>query len=70
MKGRCMTVTYEPDPDDAADDDLAAELAGQSTTVEEAMDAVSEEDGHVDESAYTPAAGLDEELSAKEDDLR
>ncbi|MDP1878697.1 MAG: hypothetical protein Q8M17_14200 [Actinomycetota bacterium] len=26
--------TYEPDPDDAADDDLAAERAGQSATDE------------------------------------
>jgi hypothetical protein len=39
-----MTVTtHEPDPDDAADDDLAAERAGQSATAEEAMDAVKEE---------------------------
>ena len=34
-----MATTHEPDPDDAADDELAAERAGQSTTVEEAMDA-------------------------------
>lgn len=34
---------YEPDPDDAADDELAAERAGQSTTVEEAMDAETDE---------------------------
>jgi hypothetical protein len=47
-------ATYEPDPDDAADDELAAELAGQSTTVEEAMDAATDEEGFVDESAYTP----------------
>ncbi|MDO8308662.1 MAG: hypothetical protein Q7V58_09955 [Actinomycetota bacterium] len=29
---------YEPDPDDAADDDLAAERAGQSATDEVAGD--------------------------------
>jgi hypothetical protein len=51
-----MTVTtHEPDPDDTSDDELAAERAGQSTTVEEAMDAVTEEDGFADESAYTPS---------------
>jgi len=50
-----MTDTeYEPDPDDAADDDLAAERAGHATTVEEAMDAVAGEDGFADESAYAP----------------
>jgi len=50
-------TTYEPDPDDAADDDLAAERAGQSTTAEEAMDAATDEEGFADESAYTtPAA--------------
>jgi hypothetical protein len=55
-EGEPMTgTTYEPDPDDAADDDLAAELAGQSTTVEEAMDAVTDEEGFADESAYTPS---------------
>jgi hypothetical protein len=65
-----VTETYEPDPDDEADDDLAAERAGQSTTAEEAMDAVSPEDGHVDESAYTPAHGLEEQIHPKEDELR
>jgi hypothetical protein len=48
-------TTYEPDPDDAADDDLAAERAGQSTTVEEAMDAESDEEGYAHESSYTPS---------------
>lgn len=48
-------TTYEPDPDDAADDDLAAERAGQSTTVEEAMDAVTDEEGFAHESSYTPS---------------
>jgi hypothetical protein len=52
-----MTVTtHEPDSDDAADDDLAAERAGQSATAEEAMDAGTEEEGFADESAYTPSA--------------
>ena len=63
-------VTYEPDPDDAADDDLAAERAGQSATVEEAMDAATEDEGHVEESAYTPTPGLQVEPGAKEDELR
>jgi hypothetical protein len=49
-----VTTAYEPDPDDAADDQLSAEIARQSTTSEEAMDAVTAEDGHVDESAYGP----------------
>lgn len=34
---------YVPDPDDAADDELAAERARQSTTAEEAMDEVTDE---------------------------
>jgi hypothetical protein len=52
-----MTVTdHEPDPDDAADDDLAAERAGQSTTAEEAMDAATDEQGFADESSYTSSA--------------
>jgi hypothetical protein len=55
-KGDPITVaTYEPDPDDAADDELATERAGQSTTAGEAMDAAPEEDGFVDESAYPPS---------------
>jgi hypothetical protein len=37
-----MTITtHEPDPDDAADDALAAERAGQSTTAEEHSDDVT-----------------------------
>jgi hypothetical protein len=47
-------TTYEPDPDDAADDELAAERAGQSTTAEEAMDAATDEEGFAHESSYTP----------------
>ena len=46
---------YEPDPDDAADDESAAERAGQSSTVEEAMHDASEEDGFPQESSYTPS---------------
>jgi hypothetical protein len=50
-----MTVTtHEPDPDDAAAE-LDAARAGQSTTAEEAMDAVTDEDGFAGESAYTPS---------------
>lgn len=37
---------HEPQPEE--------ESAGQATTAEEAMDAVTEEDGHADESAYAP----------------
>jgi hypothetical protein len=48
-------TTPDPDPDDAADDELAAERAGQSTTVEEAMDAVADEEGFAHESSYTPS---------------
>lgn len=48
-------TTYEPDPDDAADDDLAAERAGEATTAEEAMDGATEEEGFVEESSYTPS---------------
>lgn len=59
-----MNGAYEPDPDDAADDELAAERAGQSSTAEEAMDAVTDEDGHVEESAYTPTPGLQQEPGA------
>jgi hypothetical protein len=62
-----MKGSYEPDPDDAADDELAAERAGQSSTAEEAMDAVTDEDGHSEESAYTPTPGLQQEPGAEED---
>ncbi len=37
--------------------ELAPELDGQATTVEEAMDAATDEEGYVDESAYTTPAG-------------
>jgi hypothetical protein len=51
-----MTATdHEPDPDNAADDDLAAERAGQSTTAEEAMDTATDEQGFAEESSYTPS---------------
>jgi hypothetical protein len=57
-----MTVAdHEPDPDDAADDDLAAERAGQSTTAEEAMDAATAEEGFAEESSYTPSADTRDE---------
>lgn len=48
-------TTPAPDPDDVADDALAAERAGQSTTVEEAMDVVADEEGFAHESSYTPS---------------
>ena len=65
-----MSGSHEPDPDDAADDELATERAGQSSTAEEAMDAVTEENGHVEESAYTPTPGLQQEPGAEEDEKR
>ena len=58
--------TYEPDPDVAADDELAAERLGQSTTAEEAMDAATHEEGFADESAYTPSTGDQNEAGAKD----
>lgn len=64
-----MTVTYEPDPDDAADDEVAAN-AGHPATAEEAMDAATGEDGHADESAYTPTPGLLDEPGAQEGEAR
>lgn len=63
-------ITPDPDPDNAADDELAAERAGQSSTVEEAMDSATDEEGHVEESAYTPTPGLQVEPGAKEDESR
>lgn len=48
-------ATDQPDSDDAADDELAAARAGQSTTVEEAMHDATKEDGFPHESAYTPS---------------
>ena len=44
-------------PTDEAEEQLAPELDGQATTVEEAMDAATDEEGYVDESAYTTPAG-------------
>lgn len=50
-----------PHDTDAADEitgeDGAPELDGQSTTVEEAMDAATDEEGFTAESAYTTPAG-------------
>ena len=42
---------------DEAEEPLAPELDGQATTVEEAMNAATDEEGYVDESAYTTPAG-------------
>jgi hypothetical protein len=44
-------------PNDEADEQLAPERDGQATTVEEAMHAATDEEGFVDESAYTTPAG-------------
>jgi hypothetical protein len=44
-------------PTDGAEEQLAPERDGQATTVEEAMDAATDEEGYVDESAYTTPAG-------------
>jgi hypothetical protein len=63
-----VTATYEPDPDDAADDELAAEIAGHPATVEEAMEAVTPEDGHSGESAYVRKPDAFE--NDAEDDVR
>lgn len=59
---------YEPDSDDAADDELAAERAGQSSTVEEAMDAQTDEEGFAHESAYTPSTALTDDDTKADDD--
>ena len=45
----------KPDPDDAADDELSAARASQSSTVEEAMHEATTEDGFPHESSYTPS---------------
>ena len=50
-------TTHDHDPTDADDVAPAVELDGQSTTVEEAMDAATDEEGYADESAYTTSAG-------------
>ncbi len=50
-------TTPDTDPADEAEEQLAPELDGQSTTVEEAMDAVTDEEGFAHESAYTTPAG-------------
>lgn len=55
-KGAEMTVTtQEPDPENEVNVQLDLESAGHSATAEEAMDAVTEEEGFSDESAYTPS---------------
>jgi hypothetical protein len=50
-------TTHAPSPDEEADGELTPGLDGQSTTVEEAMDAATDEAGFADESAYTTSAG-------------
>lgn len=44
-------------PDVTDDPDLpSAEETGQATTVEEAMDALTQQEGHAEESAYAPTS--------------
>jgi hypothetical protein len=63
-----MTVnTHEPDPDDAADDAFTRERAGQSATAQEAMEAVTDEEGFVDDSAYTPSAVAYQQVHVSQD---
>jgi hypothetical protein len=50
-------TTHDADPADEVENEAAPELDGQSTTVEEAMDAATDEEGFADESAYTTPAG-------------
>lgn len=38
--------------------DAETEITAEATTAEEAMDAATPEDGHADESAYTPSDDL------------
>ena len=50
-------TTHDADPADEVENEAAPELDGQSTTVEEAMDAATDEEGFAHESAYTTPAG-------------
>ena len=50
-------TTHDIDPTDAPESEAPPELDGQSTTVEEAMDAATDEEGFADESAYTTPEG-------------
>lgn len=54
--------TEAPDPNESAEEKLAAKRVGQSTTVEEAMDAGTDEDGFAEESAYTPSTKTEQDL--------
>lgn len=65
-----MTATDEPDPVDSANDEIAVGRDGHSATAEEAMDAATDQDGHVEESAYTPTPGLQEEPGSDESKTR
>jgi hypothetical protein len=50
-------TTHDPIEAAPTDDAVTPELDGQSTTVEEAMDAATDEEGFAAESAYTTQAG-------------
>jgi len=50
-------TTHDPIDGTPTDETVPPELDGQSTTVEEAMDAATDEEGFADESAYTTHAG-------------
>ena len=47
----------DTEPTDDTEIEAPPELDGQSTTVEEAMDAATDEEGFAHESAYTTPAG-------------
>ena len=57
MSDTAPDTTPDTELTDEAEEQLAPELDGQATTVEEAMDAATDEEGYVDESAYTTPAG-------------
>ncbi len=61
-----MTITNEPNPNEA-DDAPDVEAAGHSATAEEAMDAATDQEGHIEESAYTPTPRLLEEAGYVDD---
>jgi hypothetical protein len=59
-----MPETHQP----TSDAEKTTENAGQSTTAEEAMEAVAGVDGFVNESSYAPSGQEPEQESAADDD--
>ena len=58
-------TTPRQNPADEVEEEATPELDGQATTVEEAMDAATDEEGFADESAYTtPAGSISDETPA------